>query len=64
VAVWLTLVVPAVAGDKPHQFLIAPHWTYATPLVVGSQEGVPHCAANAVFCQPFSFAQEIRQWID
>jgi hypothetical protein len=64
VMVWLILVVPPVARFKPPQFLIAPHWTYATPLVVGSRDGVPHCDANAVFCQPFSFAQELRRWID
>ena len=62
VALWLYLVVPEISATKSAQFLIAPHWDYATPLVNYRSTDVPRCEDNPIFCRPFTFPQEISQW--
>jgi hypothetical protein len=64
VACWLLLIVPAMRDEKPRHFEASLHWTWGTPLVVRDADDVPRCASNAVFCQPFMFAQEAALWLD
>jgi hypothetical protein len=63
VALWLCLVVPPICTEKRAQFLIAPHWNYATPLVAYRSVDALRCEDNPIFCRPFTFAQEISQWM-
>ena len=63
IAVWLVLVVSRIIMNKPALFFMAPHWDYATPLVVYRSIDVPRCEDNPIFCRPFTFPQEIAGWM-
>jgi hypothetical protein len=61
--VWLALVVPQVCTSKANQFLMAPHWTYHTPLVAYRATNALRCEDNPTFCRPFTFVREISGWL-
>jgi hypothetical protein len=62
VACWLAVVLPAFGEEKRSAFEPALFWTWGTPLVVRDADDVPRCPANPVFCQPFSFYEEVSAW--
>jgi hypothetical protein len=62
VACWLMIVIPWLKVEKPRDFEPALHWNWNTPLVVRDADDVPRCAHNPVFCEPFSFPQEVALW--
>jgi hypothetical protein len=62
VIVWLLITITPLRQEKPASFEPALHWNLGTPLVVRDADDVPRCASNPVFCQPFTFAQELALW--
>ncbi len=63
VGCWLMICVPWIAQEKARDFEPALHWNWNTPLVVRDADDVPRCEHNPVFCQPFSFPQELSLWL-
>ncbi len=63
VGCWLLICIPWIAQEKARDFEPALHWNWDTPLVVRDADDVPRCEHNPLFCQPFSFPQEIALWV-
>jgi len=64
VALWSVLFIIPLRHEKPEDFEPALHWDWGTPLVERDSGGVPRCANNPVFCEPFSFVGEARRWME
>ena len=63
VAIWTVLFIIPLHYEKPQDFEPSLHWDWGTPLVQRDTDGVPRCSNNPVFCQPFSFVGEVRDWL-
>ena len=64
IVVWLLLVVGTFAftGVKQRAFLPEQQLAEQTRLIQTDWRGAASCDNNPVYCQPFSFAQELRLW--
>ena len=61
-ALWLGITLAPLRAEKPRSFEPTLHWNLGTPLVVRDADDVPRCDRNPVFCEPFTFVQELALW--
>jgi hypothetical protein len=60
---WIALVAVWIQGGiKRGAFEPKEHETAETPLLARGPDGAVTCAANPMFCTPFTFRDEIRGW--
>ena len=63
---WVVLIILwTIPGDaKKGGFEIPWHLDNRTPLLNYRDDGSLHCDENPVFCEPFSFVEEVAGWVE